>query len=65
MTTLLLFVIVILAVAICALAAFWFWRESRPREQKRQPAYGTRDVRATTGFRAWDGGTKTSPRQLR
>lgn len=57
MTTLLLLAIVILTVAICAFAAFWFLRDAKAREQKRKPAYG---ARGSAGHYSWDGGTRTS-----
>lgn len=68
MSTLLLYAIVSLAVAICAFAGLWFYRESKEREQKRKRARATRAANLPSGRSApptWDGGIKTSPRQLR
>ena len=65
MTILLLFVIVVLTVATCALAGLWFWRESKEREKRRKLADSAKDPNATVRQYAWDGGTRTSPRQRR
>jgi flagellar basal body-associated protein FliL len=70
MEILLLFVTVVLAIAIFAIAGFWFFRESKEREQRREQARSTRaaeqvGAQTPSAPAAWDGGIKTSPRQLR
>jgi hypothetical protein len=70
METLLLFATVLLAVAIFAVAGFWFFRESKEREQRRKQTLPTRATKPARGptrtpLPAWDGGIKTSPRHLR
>jgi len=74
MEILLLFATVVLAIAIFAIAGIWLFRESkereRQREQRRAQARASRAARhiaiPTASSRgAWDGGVKTSPRQLR
>ena len=65
MSVLLLIVIVVLSIATCALAGFWFWRESKERQQRRDLASRAIDPSKTVQQHAWSGGTKTSPRQWR
>jgi len=70
MEILLLFATVVLAIAIFAIAGFWFFRESKERKQRRKQARSTgaakpTDVPTPSAQATWDGGIKTSPRQLR
>jgi hypothetical protein len=74
MEILLLFVTVVLAIAIFAIAGIWLFRESKERErkleQRREQARLSRAAKhvaipTASAPGAWDGGVKTSPRQLR
>ena len=68
METLLLIVVVLLAIAIFALAGYWFFHESSERERRRKRVSAVPAENPSGGRNAdyvWDGGTKTSPRQLR
>lgn len=65
----LLFVIIGLAVAICVLAVVWFFHEPRERAQRKRAQTPAIPSAKPAGGRdahyAWDGGVRTSPRQLR
>jgi hypothetical protein len=67
-TPLLIIIAVVLFAAICALAGFWFIRDAKHREQRHKPVHpvqGKPAARGAAGRYTWDGGIKTSPRQLR
>jgi len=57
METLLLYVIVLLSVAICALGGFWFYRAARARKQSAKPP---QPARSAASHDPWKGAVRPS-----
>jgi hypothetical protein len=54
MESLLIYLIVLLSVAVCALAGFWFYRTARERKQNLMPLIAPEIGRRAVRNVAWD-----------
>jgi len=60
----LIFLIVLLAGAICALAGFWFYRAVRERKQNVMPPVALQIARSPARSDAWDRAVRASRNKI-